>query len=124
MYLLKMEGEIVMIKMVKKDFIELYCNEYNIEVREEGKRQVEKFLKIMEKAFTQTDTLIFRGLGTFTVKTVHKKNPVNPKTHEPVKTAPRVTVRFKCGKKLEEALTEVKTKKTKSKRKTKEKKEK
>mgnify|MGYP003378949578 CR=1 FL=1 len=47
MYLLKMEGEIVMIKMVKKDFIELYCNEYNIEVREEGKRQVEKFLKII-----------------------------------------------------------------------------
>lgn len=109
--------------MVKKEFVELYCQEYGIEAREEGKKQVEMFLKLIEKAFIKNDTVIFRGLGTFSVKTVQKRNPVNPKTHEPVKTAPRVTVRFKCGKKLEEALTDARTKKTRGRRKTKEKKE-
>lgn len=92
--------------MVKKEFVELYCQEYGIEAREEGKKQVEMFLKLIEKAFIKNDTVIFRGLGTFSVK-----------------TAPRVTVRFKCGKKLEEALTDARTKKTRGRRKTKEKKE-
>ncbi|MBS5037356.1 MAG: HU family DNA-binding protein [Fusobacterium sp.] len=90
--------------MVKKEFIELYYNENNTSSREEAKKQVDMFLKTMEKALMQNETIIFRGLGTFTVKTVQKKNPVNPKTHEPVETAPRTTVRFKCGKKMETLL--------------------
>ena len=91
--------------MVKKEFIELYYNENNTSSREEAKKQVDMFLKTMEKALMQNETIIFRGLGTFTVKTVQKKNPVNPKTHEPVETAPRTTVRFKCGKKMETLLS-------------------
>lgn len=90
--------------MVKKEFVELYYAENNVNSREEAKKHVEMFLKTMEKALMQNETLIFRGLGTFNVKTVQKKNPVNPKTHEPVSTAPRTTVRFKCGKKLEQLL--------------------
>lgn len=90
--------------MVKKEFIELYYKENNTSSREEAKKQVDMFLKTMEKALMQNETLIFRGLGTFTVKTVQKKNPVNPKTHEPVETALRTTVRFKCGKKMETLL--------------------
>ena len=90
--------------MVKKEFVELYYEENNISSREEAKKHVEMFLKTMEKALLQNDTLIFRGLGTFNVKTVQKSNPVNPKTHEPVETTPRTTVRFKCGKKIEQVL--------------------
>lgn len=92
------------IRLVKKEFVELYYEENHISSREEAKRHVEMFLKTMEKALMQNDTIIFRGLGTFTVKTVQKSNPVNPKTHEPVETAPRITVRFKCGKKIEKVL--------------------
>lgn len=102
------------IKLVKKEFVELYYAENNISSREEAKKQVEMFLKTMEKALLQNDTLIFRGLGTFNVKTVQKKNPVNPKTHEPVETAPRITVRFKCGKKIEQVLAGRKKRRKKS----------
>ena len=69
--------------MVKKEFIELYYNENNTSSREEAKKQVDMFLKTMEKALMQNETIIFRG---------------------PVETAPRTTVRFKCGKKMETLL--------------------
>ena len=36
--------------MVKKEFIELYYNENNTSSREEAKKQVDMFLKTMEKA--------------------------------------------------------------------------
>lgn len=91
--------------MIKKEFVELYANENNTNSRDEAKKQVDVFLKTLEKALMQNETVVFRGLGTFVIKTVQKKNPVNPKTHEPVETLPRITVRFKCGKKIESLLT-------------------
>ena len=46
--------------MVKKEFIELYYNENNTSSREEAKKQVDMFLKTMEKAHMQNETIIFR----------------------------------------------------------------
>ena len=59
--------------MVKKEFIELYYNENNTSSREEAKKQVDMFLKTMEKALMQNETIIFRGLGTFMLKQFKRK---------------------------------------------------
>lgn len=83
-------------KIIKKDFIELYAEKEKIELKE-AKKRVESLIDLMVSNLQQDNTLIFRNFGSFTVKTTKRKAGRNPQTGEAIKFTPKKYIKFKVS---------------------------
>ncbi len=77
------------------------------EIAEVSKGTAEKlldsFMQAVEEAISKGDKVVLVGFGTFQVVTRASREGRNPRTGEPLKIPSKKIVKFKPGKKLEEA---------------------
>ncbi len=62
------------------------------------------FMEAVEEALAKGDKVVLVGFGTFQVVKRAEREGRNPRTGEPIKIPARKVVKFKPGKKLEEAV--------------------
>lgn len=92
--------------MIKKEFIELYASQHNIDV-EIARDEVEKVLETLKLALSKDNSLTLRNFGNFEVKTTKERDIIDPKDSENILQAkPRKYIKFKTSKALEEFLSE------------------
>ena len=85
--------------LVKQQFVEQYAIKNEITCVK-AKKIIESVLALMAENFKNENTLIFRGFGTFEVKTTKRKEGRNPRTGEIIKMKPRKFVKYKVSKKI------------------------
>lgn len=77
------------------------------EIAEVSKGTAEKvldsFMQAVEEAISKGDKVVLVGFGTFQVVTRASREGRNPRTGEPLTIPSKKVVKFKPGKKLEEA---------------------
>jgi DNA-binding protein HU-beta len=89
--------------MTKKDFIEKYAAKTGVSKKAAGE-YVEAFLETVEEAAVSHRGVQFVGFGTFEVKETAERIGRNPKTGEEISIPAKKVVKFKAGKKLQEAV--------------------
>ncbi|MCS7278658.1 MAG: HU family DNA-binding protein [Thermodesulfobacteriaceae bacterium] len=68
-----------------------------------AERLLDSFMQAVEEAISKGDKVVLVGFGTFQVVTRASREGRNPRTGEPLKIPSKKIVKFKPGKKLEEA---------------------
>lgn len=89
---------------MKKADLVAHIAEYAGISKKDAEGALNGFMDAVEVALKKEDTVQLVGFGTFSIS--HRKATTgrNPKTGEPIDIAARNTVRFKVGKKLNEAI--------------------
>ena len=90
-------------RMTKKDFIENYARKTGVSKKAAGEA-VEAFLETVEEAIITEGSVQFVGFGTFKAKNTVERKGRNPKTGEEIIIPAKKAVKFKVGKKLDEAV--------------------
>ena len=83
--------------LIKKQFVEQYAKKHNLSYVK-AKEIIENVFDLMVENFKNNNSLIFRGFGSFEVKTTKRKEGRNPRTGEFIKIKPKKFVKYKISK--------------------------
>lgn len=89
--------------MTKKEFVENYARKTGLSRKLAGE-YADSFLETVEEALVSDSGVQFVGFGNFEVKETAERMGRNPKTGEEIKILAKKAVKFKAGKKLQEAV--------------------
>jgi len=90
--------------MTKKEFIERYHTAGNFEYKAEAERALNDLLASFEDTLISGEEINFIGWGKFEVVERAARECRNPKTGKTMKVAAKKAVKFKPGKKLNDAI--------------------
>jgi len=68
-----------------------------------AEKVLDAFMQAVEEAVSKGDKVVLVGFGSFQVVTRAEREGRNPRTGKPIKIPAKKVVKFKPGKKLEEA---------------------
>lgn len=96
-----------MATITKKDLIDRIAQESGL-TRSDVKKVIQTFLDAVIDELEQDNRCEFRDFGVFEVRERAERNAQNPKTLERVVVPPRRVVKFKAGRKMQDAVREMK----------------
>ncbi len=90
--------------MTKSEFIARYFEKGNFEKKAEAERKLNCFLETVEEVLLSEDEVNFIGWGKWEIIERAAREGRNPKTGETMMLPAKKSIKFKPGKKLNEAI--------------------
>lgn len=90
--------------MTKKEFIERFYKNAEVQHKIEAERLVNTFLNTVKECIAEGKNIEFKGFGTFAIKEKAQTVGRNPHTGEEVVIPAKKVVKFRAGKELKEIV--------------------